>query len=242
MSDIETKPTGLASILFAAKDKIAMELTNARDLTKLPSKLSMLGSIVLIIQLSKIVALLESAIGLLEGKISVPPTVTRWIDAKGVSYLQIITGDKIRLVGGDGNDYDPALPVVSADVKTPCDNNKDRLLVPKAIMRSGVEEVKIPVGATSFQICVFAGVVNALGASLPVGTNLSFCCDNGLTEVLLVGEDNDASYLVSYSYLPQAISIEQVAVPVDEAPPPTGVLIPMPIDPDPLQMNSATGV
>jgi hypothetical protein len=187
----------IGMVLVAAMEQAGEDLIKARDITKIPFKLNIFGWISQIVQLRKLVNLVEQL--LTQSELKSEPIVTRWIDAKNVPYLAIIEGDRVRLIGGDGAEYDPTLPV--RNLENPI---SDGILVsapmatPKMVWRSGVEEVIVEAGATSLQVQVIAGSVMAFGTELQVGAEPSFSNAAGLDRVELIGTDSDAVYWVSY--------------------------------------------
>ncbi len=202
----------VGTVLVDAMEQAGKDLINARDITKIPFKLNVFAWISQIVRLAKIVSLLEQV--LTELQLKSQPVVTRWVDAKNVPYLAIVEMDRVRLVGGDGMEYDPTLPVRNLD------NPIDGILVtvpvatPQAIWRSGVEATIVEAGAISIQVQVFAGSVMAFGTELPIGANPSFRNQAGLDRVELIGTDDDANYCVSYLSPVK----EQAIVPVFEEP------------------------
>jgi hypothetical protein len=187
----------IGTVLVAAMEQSAEDLIKARDITKIPFKLNIFAWISQIVQLRKLVNLVEEL--LRQSQLKTEPVVTRWIDAKNVPYLAIIEGDRVRLVGGDGAEYDPTLPVRNLD-----DPISEGILVsasmatPKMVWRSGEQEVIVEAGAISLQVQVFAGSVMAFGTELQVGAEPSFINAGGLDRVELIGTDSDANYCVSY--------------------------------------------
>lgn len=184
----------VGTVLVDAMEQAGRDLINARDITKIPFKLNVFAWISQIVRLAKIVSLLEQV--LTELQLKSTPVVTRWVDAKNVPYLTIVESDRVRLVGGDGAEYDPTLPVRNLD--NPISGADAPMATPKMVWRSGVEEVIVESGAISLQVQVFAGSVAAFGTTLEVGANPTFINQGGLDRVELIGTDDDASYCVSY--------------------------------------------